>query len=284
MDPATMTAVVDPHIRAALAEDLNAGDVSTDAVAPAPRRARVDVVCKQDGTIAGTDVFARVFSLVDAATATRFAVADGDAVRAGDVIGTVKGDARVLLSCERVALNYLQRMSGIATYTRRMVRALEGSGVTLVDTRKTTPTLRVFEKAATRAGGARNHRFNLSDAVMLKDNHIAAAGGIAPAVRAVRARAPFTSRIEVECETLDQVREAIAAHVDIVMLDNMGEADLRRAVAAIAGRAAVEVSGNVTLANVARYARLPIDYLSSGALTHSAGILDLSMKHLVIEE
>lgn len=284
MDPATMTALVDPHIRAALAEDMNAGDVSTDAVAPVPKRARVDVVCKQDGVIAGTAVFARVFTLVDPATAVRFSVADGDEVRAGAVIGAVEGDVRVLLSCERVALNYLQRMSGIASYTRRMVRALAGTGIVLVDTRKTTPTLRVFEKAATRAGGACNHRFNLSDAVMLKDNHIAAAGGIGPAVRAARARAPFTSRIEVECETLDEVGQALAAGADIVMLDNMGETDLCRAVDLIAGRAAVEVSGNVAIDNVGTYVRLPIDYLSSGALTHSAGILDLSMKHLSIEE
>lgn len=284
MDPATMRAVIDRHIRAALAEDLNAGDVSTDAVVPGPRRARVDVVCKQEGTIAGTDVFARVFSLVDPATRTAFSVADGDRVRAGARIGRVEGDARVLLSCERTALNYLQRMSGIATYTRAMADALEGSGIVLLDTRKTTPTLRVFEKAAVRAGGGRNHRFNLSDAVMLKDNHIAAAGGIGPAVRAARARAPLTSRIEVECETIDRVREALAANADIIMLDNMGADQVRAAAAVIAGRAAVEVSGNVTLANVERYAQLPIDYLSSGALTHSAGILDLSMKHLAIEE
>lgn len=284
MNSVTLKLQAEPLILSALREDITSEDVTTASVIGEKATGEVRLIAKEDGVICGLDVFARTFELLDPTATCEFSVEEGADVTAGQDLGCVRAHVRALLSGERVALNYLQRMSGIATYTRRMVRALEGSGVTLVDTRKTTPTLRVFEKAATRAGGARNHRFNLSDAVMLKDNHIAAAGGIAPAVRAVRARAPFTSRIEVECETLDQVREAMAAHVDIVMLDNMGEADLHRAVAAIAGRAAVEVSGNVTLANVARYARLPIDYLSSGALTHSAGILDLSMKHLVIEE
>lgn len=284
MDPVTGKTVIDKHILAALAEDMNAGDVSTDAVMPNSRHGSVQLIAKADGVIAGLDVFARTFILVDPQTQVTFSVCDGDEVSAGQVLGTVSGDVRVLLSAERTALNYLQRMSGIATYTRRMVRALEGTGVTLVDTRKTTPTLRIFEKTATRAGGAVNHRFNLSDGVMLKDNHIAAAGGIAKAVAAARARASFTSSIEVETETLDQVREALSAGADIIMLDNMDAETMRQAVKLVDGRAIVEASGNFTVDNIGQLRGTGVDVVSSGAITHSAGILDLSMKNLMVDE
>lgn len=313
MDPITMKLVAEPIIRLALQEDMNAGDLSTEAVMPEAHAAVVDLIAKQDGVIAGLDVFAQVFRMLDSAArvelmprGTRAGAAegagdaqgpaaaadggaaaeaarpvrDGDEVRAGDLLARVHADARVLLSGERVALNFLQRMSGIATYTRRMAALFVGTGTSLVDTRKTTPGLRVFEKEAVRAGGGLNHRYNLSQAVMLKDNHIAAAGGIAEAVAAARRRAPFVCTVEVECETLDQVREAVAAGADIIMLDNMDHARMAEAVALIDGRAKTECSGNVTVENARALADLGVDYVSSGALTHSAPILDLSMKNL----
>ena len=314
MDPITMKLQAEPVILAALREDMNAGDLSTEAVMPEPHAAVVDLIAKQDGVIAGLDVFERTFTLLDAAARVELVprgtsaeaegtsaapadpgaaeagvaeagtcarpVRDGDEVRAGELVARVYADARVLLSGERVALNFLQRMSGIATYTRRVASYLEGTGTCLVDTRKTTPGLRVFEKEAVRAGGARNHRYNLSQAVMLKDNHIAAAGGIAQAVAAARERAPFVCTVEVEVESLSQVREALAAGADIVMLDNMTHAEMAEAVQVIDGRAKTECSGNVTADNVRALADLGVDYISSGALTHSAGILDLSMKYL----
>lgn len=267
-------------IRQALREDITSEDVSTNAVMPTARPGQVQLICKQDGIIAGLPVFARVFTLLDPQTQVSMAVKDGDQVKAGAHIATVTGDIRVLLSGERVALNFLQRMSGIATYTRSMVDMLAGSKTVLLDTRKTTPNMRIFEKYAVRIGGARNHRYNLSDGVMLKDNHIAAAGGISAAIAAARAYAPFVRKIEVETETLDQVREALACGADIIMLDNMSKERMCEALALIDGRAETECSGNVTRENLRALADLGVDFVSSGALTHSAPILDLSMKHL----
>lgn len=280
MNPITMNLVADDIIRFALREDMNAGDLSTESVCPERREAEVQLIAKAEGVIAGLDVFERAFTLLDPRTSFEARVADGDAVEPGQLLGIVRGDARVLLSGERVALNFLQRMSGIATYTRRMVAALEGTKTRLVDTRKTTPCLRIFEKAAVEAGGGANHRYNLSQAVMLKDNHIDAAGGIAAAVAGARAHAPFVCTVEVECEDLDMVREALEAGADIIMLDNMTHEQMAEAVALIDGRAKVEASGNVDAGNIRALADLGVDFISSGALTHSAPILDLSLKHL----
>lgn len=280
MNPITMNLVADDIIRFALREDMNAGDLSTESVCPDRREAEVQLIAKAEGVIAGLDVFERAFTLLDPCTSFDARVADGDAVEPGQLLGIVRGDARVLLSGERVALNFLQRMSGIATYTRRMAAALEGTKTRLVDTRKTTPCLRIFEKAAVEAGGGANHRYNLSQAVMLKDNHIDAAGGIAAAVAGARAHAPFVCTVEVECEDLDMVREALEAGADIIMLDNMTHEQMAEAVALIDGRAKVEASGNVDAGNIRALADLGVDFISSGALTHSAPILDLSLKHL----
>lgn len=280
MNPITMNLVADDIIRFALREDMNAGDLSTESVCPERREAEVQLIAKAEGVIAGLDVFERTFTLLDPCTSFDARVADGDAVEPGQLLGIVRGDARVLLSGERVALNFLQRMSGIATYTRRMATALEGTKTRLVDTRKTTPCLRIFEKAAVEAGGGANHRYNLSQAVMLKDNHIDAAGGIAAAVAGARAHAPFVCTVEVECEDLDMVREALEAGADIIMLDNMTHEQMAEAVALIDGRAKVEASGNVDAGNIRALADLGVDFISSGALTHSAPILDLSLKHL----
>lgn len=280
MNPITMNLVADDIIRFALREDMNAGDLSTESVCPERREAEVQLIAKAEGVIAGLDVFERAFTLLDPRTSFDARVADGDAVEPGQLLGIVRGDARVLLSGERVALNFLQRMSGIATYTRRMAAALEGTKTRLVDTRKTTPCLRIFEKAAVEAGGGANHRYNLSQAVMLKDNHIDAAGGIAAAVAGARAHAPFVCTVEVECEDLDMVREALEAGADIIMLDNMTHEQMTEAVALIDGRAKVEASGNVDAGNIRALADLGVDFISSGALTHSAPILDLSLKHL----
>lgn len=280
MNPVTMNLVADDIIRFALREDMNAGDLSTESVCPGPRDAEVQLIAKGKGVIAGLDVFERTFLLLDPETGFDALVTDGDVVEPGQLLGTVRGDVRVLLSGERVALNFLQRMSGIATYTRTMVEKLEGTGAVLVDTRKTTPCLRLFEKAAVAAGGGRNHRYNLSQAVMLKDNHIDAAGGIAAAVAGARQRAPFVCTVEVECESLEMVREALEAGADIIMLDNMTHDQMAEAIAEIDGRAKVEVSGNVDAGNIRALADLGVDFISSGALTHSAPILDLSLKHL----
>ena len=283
MDP-MIQAKMDAAIRAALEEDMPFGDVSTMSVMPEPRPGRVQLIAKQDGVIAGLGVFARVFALIDPAVTVNALVTDGDEVASGQHLATVEGDVRVLLEGERVALNYLQRMSGVATYTHRIVAALElaGAKTRLVCTRKTTPGLRLFEREAVRMGGGHLHRYGLSDAVMLKDNHIDAAGGITPAVAAARATVPFTAKVEVECETLDMVREAVEAGADIIMLDNMDHATMAEAISIISGRATTEASGNVTAENVTGYADLGVDIVSCGALTHSAGILDLSLKHLEV--
>ena len=283
MDP-MIQAKMDAAIRAALEEDMPFGDVSTTSVMPEPRPGRVQLIAKQDGVIAGLGVFARVFALIDPTVTVNALVADGDEVTGGQHLATVEGDVRVLLEGERVALNYLQRMSGVATYTHRIVASLVAAGAKtrLVCTRKTTPGLRLFEREAVRMGGGHLHRYGLSDAVMLKDNHIDAAGGIKPAVAAARATAPFTAKVEVECETLDMVREAVEAGADIIMLDNMDHATMAEAISIIDGRATTEASGNVTAENVTGYADLGVDIVSCGALTHSAGILDLSLKHLEV--
>lgn len=280
MDPIAMKLVGDDIILRALREDITFEDVSTASVCPEPRAAEEQLIAKAEGVIAGLDVFARAFALLDPATRVEATVADGDAVSAGQRLATVYGDARVLLAGERVALNFLQRMSGIATYTRRMATALEGTDTVLVDTRKTTPCLRVFEKAAVEIGGGRNHRYNLSTAVMLKDNHIDAAGGVTQAIEAARAHASFTCTVEVECENLEMVRKAVEAGADIIMLDNMAHDDMAEAIALIGGRAKTEASGNVDAENIRALADLGVDFISSGALTHSAPILDLSLKHL----
>ena len=280
MNSITMQLQVDKLIRMALEEDITSEDVSTNAVMPTNIKGTVDLIAKEDGVIAGMDVYARVFKLLDESMEIEMFCQDGDEVKKGDLMAKVTGDIRVLLSGERVALNYLQRMSGIATYTRSVVKLLEGSGVTLLDTRKTTPNCRVFEKYAVRVGGGCNHRYNLSDGVLLKDNHIGAAGSITKAIQMAKAYAPFVRKIEIETETLEQVAEAVEAGADIIMLDNMTPEVMKQAVALIDGRAQTECSGNITKENIARIREIGVDFVSSGALTHSAPILDISMKNL----
>ena len=280
MNSITMQLQADKLIRMALEEDITSEDVSTNAVMPTKVQGTVDLIAKEDGVIAGMDVYARVFKLLDEDTEIEMFCHDGDEVREGDLMAKVTGDIRVLLSGERVALNYLQRMSGIATYTRSVAKLLEGSGVTLLDTRKTTPNCRVFEKYSVRVGGGCNHRYNLSDGVLLKDNHIGAAGSITKAIQMAKAYAPFVRKIEIETETLEQVAEAVEAGADIIMLDNMTPEVMKQAVALIGGRAQTECSGNITKENIARICEIGVDFVSSGALTHSAPILDISMKHL----
>lgn len=283
MDLAALNLIAEKHIRTALEEDLNHGDVSAAAVVPASAQATVELIAKQEGVIAGLDVFERTFHLLDPEVRVERFVADGSRVEVGQLLARISGDAFVLLAAERTALNYLQRMSGVATYTRQIADLLKGSKTTLVDTRKTTPGMRIFEKDAVRLGGGVNHRYNLSESVMLKDNHIAAAGGIKAAVEAARKTASFTSMIEVETEDLDMVAEALEAGADIIMLDNMDHDTMARAIDLIGDRALTECSGNITRDNVQTYIDLGVDFISSGALTHSAGILDLSMKNLRIE-
>lgn len=280
MNSISMLLNADELILSALKEDISSEDVSTNAVMPEYCLGEVELLCKEDGVIAGLPVFARVFELLDASTETTFYVKDGAAVKKGEKLGVVRGDIRVLLSGERTALNYLQRMSGIATYTRSVALLLEGSKTKLLDTRKTTPNMRIFEKYAVKVGGGHNHRYNLSDGVLLKDNHIGAAGSVQRAVAMAKAYAPFVRKIEVEVENLDMFREALEAGADIIMLDNMSVEDMKEAVRLAAGRAEIECSGNVTRENVARLTDIGVDYISSGALTHSAPILDLSLKNL----
>ena len=280
MNSITMKMQADKLIRMALQEDITSEDVSTNAVMRSAVKGPVDLIAKEDGIIAGLDVYARVFQILDEKTEISFNFKDGEAVKKGDLLGTVTGDIRVLLSGERVALNYLQRMSGIATYTKQVSKLLEGSKVTLLDTRKTTPNCRVFEKYAVRIGGGCNHRYNLSDGVLLKDNHIGAAGSVAKAVAMAKEYAPFVRKIEIEVETMEQVKEAVEAGADIIMLDNMTPEMMKEAVELIAGRAQTECSGNITKENIAKILETGVDFVSSGALTHSAPILDISMKNL----
>ena len=279
-DQVTLGLNVDPFILSALKEDITSEDVSTNSVMPHPQAGEVDLICKQDGIICGLQVFERVFTLLDADTKVEFYVKDGDKVENKQLIGKVYGDIRVLLCGERTALNYLQRMSGIATYTRQVAKLLEGSKVTLLDTRKTTPNCRVFEKYAVRVGGGCNHRYNLSDGVLLKDNHIGAAGSVTKAIQMAKAYAPFVRKIEIEVETLEQVKEAVEAGADIIMLDNMTPEVMKQAVELINGRAQTECSGNITKENIQKIREIGVDFVSSGALTHSAPILDISMKNL----
>lgn len=279
-DQVTMKLKVDPLILSALEEDITSEDVSTNSVMPTETLGEVDLICKEDGILCGVQVFARVFTLLDEKTEVQLFAKDGEAITRGQLIGKIRGDIRVLLSGERTALNYLQRMSGVATYTSKMVKMLDGTGIKLLDTRKTTPNNRIFEKYSVRIGGGNNHRYNLSDGVLLKDNHIGAAGGVKQAVEMARAYAPFVRKIEVEVETFDQVKEAVEAGAHIIMLDNMTTEQLKEAIDYIDHRAEIEVSGNVTAENIARLKGLGVDYVSSGALTHSSPILDLSLKNL----
>ncbi|MBQ8315450.1 MAG: carboxylating nicotinate-nucleotide diphosphorylase [Lachnospiraceae bacterium] len=280
MNNISMTLNADELILSALKEDISSEDVSTNAVMPNYQLGEVELLCKEDGVIAGLPVFARVFELLDANTEVTLYAKDGDEVKKGQKLGVIRGDIRVLLSGERTALNYLQRMSGIATYTRSIAVLFEGSKTKLLDTRKTTPNMRIFEKYAVKVGGGYNHRYNLSDGVLLKDNHIGAAGSVAKAVAMAKEYAPFVRKIEIEVENLDMFKEALEAGADIIMLDNMSVEDMREAVRLAAGKAEIECSGNVTRENVERLIDIGVDYISSGALTHSAPILDLSLKNL----
>lgn len=280
MNSITMKLNADNLILSALQEDITSEDITTNSVMPCYQLGEVELICKEDGVIAGLDVFRRVFELLDEKTEFDFSCKDGDAVKNGQKLGTVKGDIRVLLSGERTALNYLQRMSGIATYTRKIADLLEGTDTKLLDTRKTTPNMRVFEKYAVKVGGGYNHRYNLSDGILLKDNHIGAAGGVKEAVTMAKEYAPFVRKIEVEVENLDMLKEALESGADIIMLDNMSVEEMKEAVKLCKGKAETECSGNVTKENVARLVDIGVDYISSGALTHSSPILDLSLKNL----
>jgi len=276
----TLKLVADDLILSALKEDVTSEDITTNSVMPQYKKGEVDLICKEDGVIAGIEVFKRVFELLDKDTEFICSVKDGDEVKKGEKLGTVRGDIRVLLSGERTALNYLQRMSGIATYTRSIVKLLENCHTKLLDTRKTTPNMRVFEKYAVKVGGGCNHRYNLSDGILLKDNHIGAAGGVKEAVLMAKEYAPFVRKIEIEVENLEMLKEALEAGADIIMLDNMSVEDMKEAVRITRGRAQTECSGNVTKENISRLVDIGVDFISSGALTHSAPILDLSLKNL----
>lgn len=280
MNKITMLANADELILSAIREDITSEDITTNAVMRTYQKGQVELICKQDGIIAGLDVFKRVFELLDSETEFEMYNKDGDFVKNGDLVAKITGDIRVLLSGERTALNYLQRMSGIATYTNEIVKMLEGSSTKLLDTRKTTPNMRVFEKYAVKAGGGCNHRYNLSDGILLKDNHIGAAGGVKEAIMMAKEYAPFVRKIEVEVENLEMLQEALDAGADIVMLDNMTPEVMKEAVKMAKGKAETECSGNVTRENIARLVDLGVDYISSGALTHSAPIMDLSLKNL----
>ena len=280
MNNISMKLNADPLILSALREDITSEDITTNSVMPHYQLGEVELICKEDGVIAGLDVFKRVFTLLDESTEVTFTCKDGDRVRKSERLGVVRGDIRVLLSGERTALNFLQRMSGIATYTRKIADLLKGTKTKLLDTRKTTPNMRVFEKYAVKVGGGYNHRYNLSDGILLKDNHIGAAGGVKEAVQMAKEYAPFVRKIEIEVENLDMLREALEAGADIIMLDNMSVEDMREAVKLCAGKAETECSGNVTKENVAKLVDIGVDYISSGALTHSSPILDLSLKNL----
>lgn len=280
MNNITMALNADELILSALREDITSEDITTNSVMREYQLGEVELICKQDGVIAGLDVFKRIFELLDSKTKVTFTKKDGDTVKNGDKIGVVRGDIRVLLSGERTALNYLQRMSGIATYTRSIADLLKGSKTKLLDTRKTTPNMRVFEKYAVKVGGGYNHRYNLSDGILLKDNHIGAAGGVKEAVQMAKEYAPFVRKIEIEVENLDMLKEALDAGADIIMLDNMSVEDMKEAVKLVSGKAETECSGNVTKENVEKLVDIGVDYISSGALTHSSPILDLSLKNL----
>lgn len=279
-DPISLKCNIDPYLINALKEDINNEDVSTNAVMPNALQGQVDLICKEDGIICGLQVFERVFTLLDEKTKVELKVEDGQEVKQGQLLARVVGDIRILLSAERTALNYLQRMSGIASYTHEVVKLLEGTSIRLLDTRKTTPNMRIFEKYAVKVGGGSNHRYNLSDGVMLKDNHIGAAGSVSKAIQMAKAYAPFVRKIEIEVENLDMVKEALEAKADIIMLDNMSHEEMKEAIDLIDHQAEIEISGNVTKENIEKMKDLKVDYISSGALTHSAPILDVSLKNL----
>lgn len=276
----TMTLNVDHLLLQALSEDITSEDITTNSVMREAMAGEVQLICKQDGIIAGLQIFERVFQLLDDTVEVEFYCKDGDFVTAGQLMALVKGDIRALLSGERVALNYLQRMSGIATYTNSIARLLKGSKTKLLDTRKTTPNMRIFEKYAVKVGGGYNHRYNLSDGILLKDNHIGAAGSVTKAIQMAKEYSPFVRKIEIEVENLDMVKEAVEAGADIIMLDNMTPEMMKEAISIIDGRAETECSGNVTRENVERLLDIGVDYISSGALTHSAPIMDISLKNL----
>lgn len=280
MNQVTTGLNADKYIRMALEEDISSEDVSTNAVMPERKKGEADLICKEEGILAGLDIFFRVFQILDEDVEAEFYFKDGDKARKGQVIGKITGDIRVLLSGERTALNFLQRMSGIATYTNKVAKLLEGSGTTLLDTRKTTPNMRIFEKYAVKVGGGQNHRYNLSDGVMLKDNHIGAAGGVGRAIEMAKEYAPFVRRIEVETESLEMVEEALRAGADIIMLDNMDPETMKMAVEMARGKALTECSGNITAENIQKVIDAGVDYVSSGAITHSAPIMDMSLKNL----
>ncbi len=280
MNPITTLLNVDNLIMQALREDISSEDVTTNAIMRESKAGTADLICKQDGIIAGLDVFKRVFELLDDTAKVTFKVKDGDEVKNGQLLAVVEGDIRALLSGERTALNYLQRMSGIATYTNSVAQLLKGSNTKLLDTRKTTPNMRIFEKYAVKVGGGYNHRYNLSDGILIKDNHIGAAGGVKKAIQMAKEYAPFVRKIEVEVENLDMLKEALEAGAEIIMLDNMTPEMMKEAVALTRGKAETECSGNVTKENIQNIIDIGVDYVSSGALTHSAPILDLSLKNL----
>lgn len=279
-DPITLKLNADPLILNALREDITSEDVTTNSVMPYAKKGEADLICKQDGVICGLQIFERVFRLLNENTRLEFFAKDGDEVKKGQLLGKVRGDIRTILCGERTALNYLQRMSGVATYTRSVSALLKGTSVKLLDTRKTSPNNRIFEKYAVRIGGGNNHRYNLTDGVLLKDNHIGAAGSVTKAVEMAKEYAPFVRKIEVETENFAMVKEAVEAGADIIMLDNMTHDEMKEAIDFIAGRAEIEVSGNVTKENIEKLKDLGVDYISSGALTHSAPIMDLSLKNL----
>lgn len=281
-DFATKILNVDQLLMRALREDITSEDITTNAIIREEKLGQVQLICKEDGVLAGLDVYKRVFELIDDEAVLETSFKDGDEVHNGDVIAILKADVRAILSGERVALNYLQRMSGVATHTRKIVKLLEGSNITLLDTRKTTPNNRIFEKYSVKVGGGSNHRYNLSDGILIKDNHIDAAGSITEAVRMAREYAPFVRKIEVEVENMDMLKEALEAGADIIMLDNMSVDEMKEAVKIIDGRAQTECSGNVTKEKVKSLKDVGVDFVSCGALTHSSPVLDYSMKHLTI--
>ncbi len=277
----TMKLNMDRYLLDALKEDITSEDVTTNAVMREYKKGRAELICKEDGVLCGMEIFQRVFELLDDTFSMETSKKDGDEIKKGELLGVLSGDIRALLSGERTALNYLQRMSGIATFTRHYVKELTGYRTKLLDTRKTTPNMRPFEKYAVTVGGGTNHRYNLSDGILIKDNHIGAAGGIKKAVEMCREYAPFVRKVEVEVESLSQVQEALDAGADIIMLDNMDNETMRKAVEMIHGAAQTECSGNVTQGRLKEIAEIGVDFVSSGALTHSAPILDLSLKNLV---
>ncbi len=271
---------IDRIIINAFDEDLITEDITTNAIYSKDQEVSIKLIAKEDGVLAGSYVFKRSFQLLDEDVLVDFRLEEGEVFKAGDVLAEIRGDVHPILTGERTALNFLQRMCGVASYTRRIVDQLEGSGIDIMDTRKTTPGLRLLEKYAVKVGGGRNHRSNLSDVIMLKDNHIAAAGGVREAIESARNYGPYVRVIVVEVENLDMVKEAVESGADIIMLDNMDHETMEEAIRLIDKRAFIECSGNVTLEKIESLRNLDIDYISSGALTHSSGIIDLSLKEL----